>query len=57
MIEQVRRSGHVGRTHGNELTFRELLDSRAILQYVNDNVWYGLNPMVEQLAPPILPEE
>ena len=29
-----------------------LLESRAILQYVNDEEWYGLNPFVEMLTPP-----
>jgi len=57
VIEEVRRTGRFNGTKDNELPFRELLDSRAILQYVNDNVWYGLNPMVEQIAPPIQPEE
>ena len=27
-------------------TFRELLASRAILQYVNDEEWYGVNPLI-----------
>ena len=29
-----------------------LLESRALLQYVNDEEWYGLNPFVELLEPP-----
>jgi len=29
-----------------------LLERRAILQYVNDEEWYGLNPFVEMLTPP-----
>jgi len=52
IIEEIRNTGLFGRTKNNESTFRELLDSRAILQYVNDVEWYGLNPMVAALKPP-----
>ena len=34
------------RTADNEELFRELLESRAILQYVNADEWYGQNPMI-----------
>ncbi len=52
IIEEVRRSGDFARTKEKEAAFRELLDSRAILQYVNDEEWYALNPMVAALQPP-----
>ncbi len=52
IIEQVRISGRFHRTTENEPVFRQLLESRAILQYVNDTEWYGLNPMVAALEPP-----
>jgi hypothetical protein len=52
IVEQIRRGGNFARTTQNEPAFRELLDSRAILQYVNDEEWYGLNPMVAALNPP-----
>ncbi|MBX3176139.1 MAG: hypothetical protein KF886_02145 [Candidatus Hydrogenedentes bacterium] len=57
IIEEVRRSGWYPRTEDTEDEFRELIDSRAILQYVNDREWYGLNPMVAGLTPPPPPGE
>lgn len=56
IIEEIRSTGSYTRTKDNEPAFRELLDSRAILQYVNDEEWYGLNPMVAALKPPGSPE-
>jgi len=38
-------------TSANELLLRELLDMRAILQYVNDDEWYGVNPQIVDLLP------
>jgi hypothetical protein len=52
LLEEVRATGTITRTRDNEAAFRELLDSRAILQYINDDDWYGLNPMLEHLHPP-----
>ncbi len=52
LIEEVRHTGMVVRTKENEEAFRELLDSRAILLYVNDGEWYGLNPAIDDLRPP-----
>ncbi len=52
IIEQVRETGQAVRDNTNEAAIRELLDSRAIVQYVNDIEWYGLNPMVASLNPP-----
>jgi hypothetical protein len=54
IIEEVRKSGAFGsRTQTNDSAFRELLDSRAVLQYDNGEEWYALNPMVADLKPPI----
>jgi hypothetical protein len=52
ILEEIRKTGSYTRTEATEDVFRELIDSRAILQYVNDQEWYGLNPMVADLEPP-----
>ncbi|MHC4879672.1 MAG: hypothetical protein ACYTGL_24720 [Planctomycetota bacterium] len=52
IIEYVREHGQLPRSDSNEAVIRELLDSRAVLQYVNDDEWYGLNPLVADLSPP-----
>lgn len=52
ILEEIRATGLYPRTESTEDEFRELIDSRAILQYVNDKEWYGLNPMVANLTPP-----
>jgi len=52
ILEDIRATGNYARTEETEGEFRELIDSRAILQYVNDKEWYGLNPMVANLTPP-----
>jgi hypothetical protein len=49
IIKEVRESGSVTRSKDNDEAFRQVLNSRAILQYVNDEEWYGQNPMVAQL--------
>jgi hypothetical protein len=49
IIKSVSEFGQFKRTEKNERLFRELLESRAILQYVNGEEWYGLNPMVAAL--------
>lgn len=55
LIEEVRHTGQVERTEDNETLFRQLLESRAILLYRNDQEWYGLNPAVAELQPPQTP--
>ena len=55
LIEEVRRTGKIVRTAANEVPFRRLLESRAILLYRNDQEWYGLNPAVAELQPPQTP--
>ena len=52
ILETIRQSGRYDRSEETETLFRELIDSRAILQYVNKDEWYGLNPMVAELEPP-----
>jgi hypothetical protein len=52
VIESVRQTGSLQRSDQNEDVIRELLDSRAVLQYVNADAWYGLNPLVAELTPP-----
>ncbi len=52
LIEEVRRTGEIVRTRDNEAAFRELLDSRALLLYRNEEEWYGVNPAIEDLEPP-----
>ena len=36
----------------SQSVLKRLLDSRAVLQYLNDEEWYDLNPIVEQIPPP-----
>jgi hypothetical protein len=55
MLDEVRRTGQVVRTLDNETAFRELLESRALLLYVNKQEWYALNPAVADLPAPVLP--
>jgi hypothetical protein len=52
IIEQVRQTGQLLRDEKNESLIRELLDSRSVLQYLNGEEWYGLNPAVAALTPP-----
>ena len=52
LIEEVRRTGACVRTQANDAAFRELLASRAVLQYRNAEEWYGVNPLIEGLKPP-----
>ena len=52
VLEQARATGPVTRTEENERPFRELLESRALLLYRNDDEWYALNPAVEGIEPP-----
>ncbi len=47
LLRQVAKSGRIVRNKATDETFRELLDSRAVLQYVNDTEWYGVNPLID----------
>ena len=55
LLEEAGRSGQITRTIDNEAAFRELLDSRALLLYRNDEEWYGINPAIAGLKPPLPP--
>lgn len=46
IIEEVRKTGRFTRTKQNDEAIRDLLDSRAVLQYVNDGEWYAVNPVI-----------
>ncbi len=54
ILEEVRNSGRIERTADNDALVRELLDSRAVLAYVNDEdeEWYNLNPIIADLSNP-----
>ena len=49
IIGEIAKQGAYERKAETEEAFRQLLNSRAVLQYVNDSEWYGLNPMVAEL--------
>ncbi len=55
VLEEARKTGQIIRTETNEKPFRELLESRALLLYRNDEEWYGINPAIEKLDPPPTP--
>ena len=46
IIEQVGRTHKLVRTGHNDSLCMDLLANRAILQYLNDEEWYGLNPLL-----------
>ncbi len=46
ILEAVRKTGGLDRDDTNDAQIRELLDSRAVLQYINEEEWYGVNPLV-----------
>jgi hypothetical protein len=52
ILESVRETGNFVRTLDNDDAIRELLESRAILQYRNSKEWYALNPAIDDLYPP-----
>jgi hypothetical protein len=52
LIEEARATGQIVRTMANETAFRELLESRALLLFINDEEWYGVNPALDELTPP-----
>jgi len=52
LLEEVRDRGTLTRTAANERYWRELLSSRAVLLYANDEDWYGLNPALEGVTFP-----
>ena len=52
ILKEVRSTGQVTRSTKNEQPLRELLESRALLLYRNDEEWYALHPAVEAIEPP-----
>ena len=48
IIEQVRQDNRLERNAGNDALCMELLANRAILYYLNDDQWYGLNPLLPE---------
>jgi len=52
ILEEVRQLGTLTRSIENEKAFRQLLESRAILLYINDEEWYGINPFAQDMKPP-----
>jgi hypothetical protein len=46
IIERVRKTHALKRTADNDALCMDLLANRAILQYLNDKEWYGLNPLL-----------
>mgnify|MGYP000422952593 CR=1 FL=1 len=46
IIDQVRQTHRLIRTGHNDSLCMDLLANRAILQYLNDKEWYGLNPLL-----------
>lgn len=52
LITQVKETGTYTRTAETEPLFRQLLEGRVVLQYVNDDEWYGVNPMLDDAKAP-----
>ncbi|MHC4370149.1 MAG: hypothetical protein ACYSW8_21265 [Planctomycetota bacterium] len=48
IIEQVRQDNRLERNADNESLCMELLANRAILYYLNEEQWYGLNPLLPE---------
>ncbi len=50
ILENAAGDGTVRQTNENETARGELLESRALLQYLNDSEWYRPNPVLADLA-------
>lgn len=48
IVKYVRKEKFFTRTDDNEKNWLDLLDSRAVLQYINDKEWYDVNPLVPE---------
>jgi hypothetical protein len=55
IIQQVAKTGQLQRSDSNENLVRDLLDSRALLQYVNDKEWYAVNPFLVEALEAVCP--
>lgn len=51
LINSARKTGKVNRNDSNAKAYRELLDSRALLLYINDEEWLGVNPALNGIEP------
>ncbi len=52
VLDSVSRNGLLDRTVENDEAIRELLQSRALLQYQNGEVWYRPNPYTDRIPRP-----
>jgi len=50
IIRQVKKDHILRRSEKNDALCMELLANRAILQYLNEKEWYGLNPLLPKQA-------
>jgi hypothetical protein len=57
ILDNVRKDGNLVRDSGNDALVRELLESRAILQYENADEWYDVNPLAPPATKPDLPHK
>ena len=48
IIEQVKQDNRLERNDSNDSLCMELLANRAILYYLNEDQWYGLNPLLPE---------
>ena len=55
LLQEAHTTGQIKRTETNEKLLRELLESRALLLYRNDEEWYDINPAIEPLLVPATP--
>lgn len=47
LLKEVAKDGTISRTDQNQRTVARLIDSRAVLQYVNHDEWYDVNPLIQ----------
>lgn len=52
VLSAIAKDGRYELEAQSQSVLKRLLDSRAVLQYLNDEEWYDLNPIVEQITPP-----
>ena len=48
IIKQVKKDKNFTRSPDTEKDWMDLLDSRAVLQYINEKEWYDVNPLVPE---------
>ena len=48
IIEQVKQNNRLDRNADNDSLCMELLANRAILYYLNEDQWYGPNPLLPE---------